>query len=111
MPAAKPWSSQHGPTKDPTLLLPPPGVFVPGTPRQTGSGSRQHPGGVTSMRRRLATLRRIPMPLRILLAIALVELLAWTIAMAPFQGPDENNHFAYAQQLAETGGKPSFGSG
>src|SRR4051794_22943188 len=63
------------------------------------------------MRARIATLRRVPVPLRILLVVALVEVLAWTVATAPFQGPDENNHFAYAQQLAETGSKPSFGTG
>src|SRR5436190_8007115 len=59
----------------------------------------------------MATLRRIPVPLRILLMIAVVEVLAWTVATAPLQGPDEQNHFAYAQQIAETGSKPSFAPG
>ena len=43
--------------------------------------------------------------------VAAVEVLAWTVVIAPFQGPDEAAHFAYTQYLAETGHKPSFDSG
>ncbi len=52
-----------------------------------------------------------PVPLRILLAVALVLSLAW-IAFSPTdQGPDESQHFAYVQHLAETGHRPGFVSG
>jgi hypothetical protein len=56
-------------------------------------------------------LRAIPVPLRLILAVALVEILAWSVVIAPLQGPDENNHYSYAQYLAETGHRPSYGEG
>ena len=43
--------------------------------------------------------------------VALVEVLAWSVVTAPFQGPDEAAHYAYAQYLGETGHKPSYGGG
>ena len=56
-------------------------------------------------------LRAIPVPLRLILAVALVEVLAWSVVIAPLQGPDENNHYSYTQYLAETGHRPSYGQG
>jgi Predicted membrane protein (DUF2142) len=56
-------------------------------------------------------VRAIPTPLRLLLLVAAVEVLAWTVATAPFQGPDEAPHYAYAQYFAETGHQPSFDAG
>lgn len=50
--------------------------------------------------------RRVPKPLAVLLAIALVEGVAWCIALPPLQGPDEVSHFAYVQTIAETGSIP-----
>jgi hypothetical protein len=50
--------------------------------------------------------RRVPRSLAILLAIALVEGVAWCIVLPPLQGPDEISHFAYAQTIAETGSIP-----
>jgi hypothetical protein len=46
--------------------------------------------------------RRVPGPLVALLVVALVEALTWICVMPPLQGPDEVNHFAYAQKIAET---------
>jgi 4-amino-4-deoxy-L-arabinose transferase-like glycosyltransferase len=52
-------------------------------------------------------VRRTPLPLAILLVLALVQGLAWAAMTAPLQGPDEPAHVAYAQHLAETGHGPS----
>jgi hypothetical protein len=46
-----------------------------------------------------------------LLGVALVLGLAWTVATAPLQGPDEPEHIGYVQHLAETGKKPSATTG
>ena len=52
----------------------------------------------------------VPGPLRALLLASALLSIAWTVAMAPLQGPDEHNHVGYIQNLAETGGGPSFGA-
>jgi hypothetical protein len=44
---------------------------------------------------------RLPAPLIALLLVALLEGLAWMVAMPPFQGPDEGRHVAYVQKVAE----------
>lgn len=54
-------------------------------------------------------LAAIPRPLRGLLVACTLLSVAWAVAMAPLQGPDEHNHAGYVQNLAETGGGPSFG--
>ncbi len=50
------------------------------------------------------------MPLRrLVIAVALIALahgLLWSVLIPPFQSPDETEHFAYAQYLAETGRLP-----
>jgi hypothetical protein len=38
--------------------------------------------------------------------VAAIEVVAWSLVMPPFQGPDEMAHFAYVQHLAETGEAP-----
>jgi 4-amino-4-deoxy-L-arabinose transferase-like glycosyltransferase len=65
------------------------------------------PARAVALRRRL---RGVPAPLAALLAAATLLSLAWTVLMAPLQGPDEHNHVAYAQQLAETGDGPLWGT-
>ena len=60
-------------------------------------------------RRARLRLGAIPRPLRGLLVAAAFLSVAWTLAMAPLQGPDEHNHVGYVQNLAETGSGPSFG--
>ncbi len=59
------------------------------------------------MSRLRTTLRRVPPPLALLLGAALVLSVAWSLATAPFQGPDEAEHFAYVEHLATTGHIPS----
>jgi hypothetical protein len=43
----------------------------------------------------------VPAPLAVLLTIATVELLAWSIAVPALQEPDEASHFSYVQELVE----------
>jgi hypothetical protein len=59
----------------------------------------------------LAALRQIPVPLRLLLAVAAVLSLSWSLATAHMQGPDELDHVAYVAHLAETGKIPSATAG
>jgi hypothetical protein len=67
-------------------------------------GGRPREFGLVTTLHRL--LRRVPGRLALLMAIALVEGLAWCIALPPLQGPDEVSHFGYVQKLAETGSLP-----
>ena len=50
--------------------------------------------------------RAIPRPLAVLLVLATIQVVAWMLVLPPFQGPDEDAHFAYVQHLAETGQRP-----
>jgi len=54
-------------------------------------------------KQQIRSLRRIPPGLAALLAVALLQVVGWTLAVAPLQGPDEINHFAALQYFAETG--------
>lgn len=58
-------------------------------------------------------LRRtgITLPLALLMAVAVIHGLAWSVITAPLNGPDESAHAAYAQQLAETGSAPQRNEG
>jgi hypothetical protein len=55
--------------------------------------------------------RRVPRPLVLILAVAMLLSLAWNLALPAFQGPDEDAHFAYVQHLAETGQLPTASGG
>ena len=59
------------------------------------------------MARARTHLRQVPLPLALLLAVAAVLSLSWTLATAPLQGPDETDHVGYIEHLAETGKIPS----
>jgi hypothetical protein len=72
-------------------------------------------------RRRLAGAGRLALRLRALAghvpkaawvcgAVAWLSAASWSIVMPPFQVPDEPAHFAYAQDLAETGALPKVSS-
>jgi hypothetical protein len=50
-----------------------------------------------------ARLARVPLPLALLLGVAAVLALGWSLATAPMQGPDEAEHIGYVAHLAETG--------
>jgi 4-amino-4-deoxy-L-arabinose transferase-like glycosyltransferase len=66
-----------------------------------------------SMRRAAARAARrlgaVPLPLRLILAVATLELACWIAFAPPWQAPDEPAHFAYAQHYAEVGDPPSKG--
>ena len=59
--------------------------------------------------RPLATLRQIPTAALICALVACINAACWSFITPPFQAPDEPAHFAYVQQLAETGTLPSSG--
>jgi 4-amino-4-deoxy-L-arabinose transferase-like glycosyltransferase len=46
-------------------------------------------------------LRRVPLPLALLLVVAALQALAWIVLLPPLQGPDEVSHFTYAQRIYE----------
>lgn len=58
--------------------------------------------------------RRVPLPLIALCVTAFVVGATWAFVVPPFQAPDENQHFAYADYVAQTGelpgvpGRPPF---
>src|SRR5437764_8401171 len=43
----------------------------------------------------------VPAPLALLLLVVLIVGVTWALFLPPWQAPDENSHFAYAQTLAE----------
>ena len=53
-----------------------------------------------------ARLRRIPLPLALILAAAALVSLAWMVVLPPLQGPDEVSHFLYTQTIVENGRIP-----
>src|SRR5262249_25639459 len=55
-----------------------------------------------------AALRSVPTAAWACTAIAVLSAASWSIITPPFQVPDEPSHFAYAQQLAETGELPKY---
>ncbi len=58
-------------------------------------------------RRIWSRVARTPRPLLLILAVGLLQSIAWDVALPAFQGPDEAAHFAYVQYLAENGRLPS----
>jgi 4-amino-4-deoxy-L-arabinose transferase-like glycosyltransferase len=52
-----------------------------------------------------------PRPLVILMVVGFIHALAWAVAIAPLTGPDEANHAAYVQHIAETGHGVQFTHG
>ncbi len=56
-----------------------------------------------------AVLRRVPAAAWVCALIALLNAAAWSLITPPFQGKDEVDHFAYVEQLAETGTLPKEG--
>ena len=55
--------------------------------------------------------RRLSLPLAVIVLVAVIEALAWTIALPPLQGPDEISHIAYVERLAETRSIPWYPGG
>lgn len=57
--------------------------------------------GARRLRARVPVLRSVPAALAALLAVSIVVGLCWALIVPPWQAPDEDSHFAYAQSLAE----------
>jgi Predicted membrane protein (DUF2142) len=78
---------------------PPPGV----APRRTATrGTRPN--------RVWALIRGVPTTAWVCALIAILNSVCWSILIPPLQGPDEQAHFAYVQQLAENGHMPNGSS-
>jgi hypothetical protein len=54
-----------------------------------------------------ALLRRVPAAGWICALVGMLNAAAWALITPPFQVPDEQDHFAYVQRLAETGRPPT----
>jgi hypothetical protein len=55
--------------------------------------------------------RRLPGAARLCALVAIMSAVCWSVITPPFEAPDEPAHFAYVQQLAETGSLPSVNGG
>ncbi len=55
----------------------------------------------------MQALRRIPTAAWVCAVIAVLNAVSWSILIPPLQGPDEQAHYAYVQQLAENGSLPN----
>jgi 4-amino-4-deoxy-L-arabinose transferase-like glycosyltransferase len=51
-------------------------------------------------------VRRLPVEAWVCAAVACLNAISWSLITPPFQVPDEPDHIAYVQQLAETGSLP-----
>src|SRR5205085_3642303 len=58
-------------------------------------------GAAVRVNRMPAILDRVPRPLLALWGVLLVVTLAWALFLPPWQSPDESQHFAYVQSVAE----------
>jgi hypothetical protein len=75
------------------------------TPRKRAGQGRASANGALSSA--VDVLRRIPTAAWACMLVAFLSAACWSFITPPFQVPDEPAHFAYAQQLAETGQLPS----
>ena len=91
------------PRKAPPKTTPkPPGVRRRRATRTATQRSRQG--------RAWAAIRGIPTTAWVCALVAVLNCVCWSILIPPLQGPDEQAHFAYVQQLAENGKMPSGSS-
>jgi Predicted membrane protein (DUF2142) len=81
---------------------------------RVGSAVRQIPSALRRARgavgRIPSLLGRVPRAAWICALIACLNAVVWSLITPPFQVPDEPSHFAYVQQLAETGSLPTSGA-
>jgi hypothetical protein len=63
----------------------------------------------SALRQTPRLLRRVPTAGWICALVACLNAVGWSLITPPFQLPDEPSHFAYVQQLAETGSLPTSG--
>jgi hypothetical protein len=77
----------------------------------TKGGRTGHRGGRVKLLLALSArpLRQVPRAAWTCALIATLGAVCWSVITPPFQAPDEQAHFAYVQNLAETGRLPSSG--
>ncbi len=80
----------------------PPGVRPVRATRGTAQRSRQG--------RVWAAIRGIPTTAWVCALVAILNCACWSFLIPPLQGPDEQAHFAYVQQLVENGKMPNGSS-
>ncbi len=73
---------------------------APGLPAGLGRARSSRSRGLA------AIVARVPRTARWCALVALLNGLAWSLIVPPFQVPDENAHYAYVQQIAERGTLP-----
>ena len=78
-------------------------------PAEKNQISREPPAAGAPARTLVAAGRDHILPL--LLLLALVKGLVWTVALPPWYGPDEPSHFMYVQLIAEEGKLPGYAVG
>jgi hypothetical protein len=81
------------------------------TPGRRGGAARAPTPHSARFRKALGVLRRIPAAAWICALVAALNGASWSLITPPFQAPDEPDHFAYVQRLAETGRLPSHSAG
>lgn len=79
---------------------------APRTPPRARAARRSRPQGTRQSRVREA-IRGIPTTAWVCALVAILNSACWAILIPPLQGPDEQAHLAYVQQLAENGKMPN----
>lgn len=74
------------------------------------SPKRTTRSGTTQPNRVWAAIRGVPRTAWICALVAILNAMCWSILIPPLQGPDEQAHLAYVQQLAENGSLPNGSS-
>jgi len=78
--------------------------------RRSAPAKRTARPGTTRPNRIWAAIRGVPRTAWICALVAVLNSVCWSILIPPLQGPDEQAHFAYVQQLAENGSLPNGSS-
>jgi 4-amino-4-deoxy-L-arabinose transferase-like glycosyltransferase len=91
-------------SRSPTATAGKTGRRIPGLLAQIRGFLRRIPN---MLRQLPGALRRVPRAAWICALIACLNAVCWSLITPPFQLPDEPAHYAYVQQLAETGTLPT----
>jgi Predicted membrane protein (DUF2142) len=109
--AGKPSSTGSAPPKPSRSPQPRPvrtgQVKAAGKPQLRPARKRGAHSGTTRSALLAEMLRHVPRAAWICAVVAILNAVCWSILIPPLQGPDEQAHFAYVQQLAENGSLPT----
>jgi len=84
-------------------------VPVEAEPVRVDTGLRRKRPPRKAVSRLARPIRRVPAPLAAILVVVAIVGVSWALLVPPWQSPDEGNHFAYAQSLAERLALPGAG--